>query len=191
MLDFNDADSQRSTDLIPDGTLVTVHMTVRPGNAGQDGWLKRSKSGESEALDCEFVVLEGPYAKRKFWTLMTMNGTTEGQQKAAEISRARLRAILEAVRGIKPSDESPQATEARRISSLGDFDGMRFMCKVRIEKGGEGYKDRNAIGDVITPDRQAWQRTEQLPRQASLPNAAVAAQANAAQAAQGKPSWAS
>ncbi len=86
MLDFNDADSQRSTDLIPDGTLVTVHMTVRPGNAGQGGWLKRSKSGESEALDCEFVVLEGPYAKRKFWTLMTMNGTTEGQQKAAEIS---------------------------------------------------------------------------------------------------------
>ncbi len=85
----------------------------------------------------------------------------------------------------------PQATEARRISSLGDFDGMRFMCKVRIEKGGEGYKDRNAIGDVITPDRQAWQRTEQIPRQGTLPNAAVAAQANAAQAAQGKPSWAS
>ena len=57
---FNDAEPQRSFDVIPDGTIATVRMTVRPGSAGEDGWLRRSKDGNSEALDCEFGVLDGP-----------------------------------------------------------------------------------------------------------------------------------
>ena len=57
--DFNDADTQRNFDVIPDGTIATVRMKVRPGNAGEGGWLRRSKDGISEALDCEFVVLDG------------------------------------------------------------------------------------------------------------------------------------
>jgi len=40
-------------------------MTVRPGNAGEGGLLRRSKDGNSVALDAEFTVLDGPYAKRK------------------------------------------------------------------------------------------------------------------------------
>ena len=58
--DFNDADTQRNFDLIPDGTIATVRMTVRPGSAGEGGWLRRSNDGNSEALDCEFGVLDGP-----------------------------------------------------------------------------------------------------------------------------------
>lgn len=65
MLDFNDAGPQRSFDLIPDNTIVTVELTIRPGGAGEGGWLRRSKDGRSEALDCEFTVIEGEYAKRK------------------------------------------------------------------------------------------------------------------------------
>src|SRR6516165_8444135 len=72
--DFNDADTQRNFDVIPHGTIATVRMTVRPGSAGEGGWLRRSKDGGSEALDCEFVVLDGPFAKRKFWTLFTIAG---------------------------------------------------------------------------------------------------------------------
>ena len=102
--DFNDADTQRNFDVIPDGTITTVHMTVRPGSAGEDGWLRRSKDGGSEALDCEFVVLDGPFAKRKFWTLSTIAGTTPGHADAANISAGKLRAILESARGIMPDD---------------------------------------------------------------------------------------
>ena len=56
MPDFNNAGPQRSFDVIPSGTIATLHLTVRPGNAGENGWLRRSKAGDSEALDCEFAL---------------------------------------------------------------------------------------------------------------------------------------
>ena len=70
-------------------------MIIRPGGAGEDGWLKRSADGGSEGLDCEFTVVDTEYAKRKIWQFMILNGTTDGHAKAAEISRALLRGIVE------------------------------------------------------------------------------------------------
>jgi hypothetical protein len=193
--DFNTASEQRTNDLIPDGTIATVHMTIRPGNAGEGGWLKRSKAGDSEALDCEFTVVDGPFAKRKFWSLFTIEGTTEGQKKAGEISGARLRAILESVHGIRPDDESPNASAKRRVNSWGDFDGLRFVAKVGVDKGKDGYKDKNGLAAVITPDRKDWSKVEQV-KQGGMTQIGVAA-SNVAQAAaqaastnSGKPSWA-
>lgn len=194
--DFNNASEQRTGEVIPDGTIATVHMTVRPGNAGEGGWLKRSKAGDSEALDCEFTVVDGQFAKRKFWTLFTVQGTTDGQQKAAEISAARLRAILESVHGIRPDDETPAAAVKRRVNSWGDFDGLRFVAKIGIEKGKDGYKDKNGLAAVITPDRKDWLKVEQVAKQggvttlaaASAP--AIAAAQAAAQPAASKPAWA-
>ena len=61
MPDFNDAGPQRSFDLIPDGTIATVRMKIRPGGAGEGGWLRRANDGNSEALNCEFVVLDGEF----------------------------------------------------------------------------------------------------------------------------------
>jgi hypothetical protein len=113
MPDFNDAGPQRSFDVIPDGTIATVRMKIRPGGAGEGGWLRRSNDGKSEALDCEFVVLDGEFAKskRKFWGLFTVKGETEGHAEAGRISNERLRAILESARGIRPDDQSDAAKE--------------------------------------------------------------------------------
>ena len=72
MTDFNNAGPQRTFDVIPAGTIATLHLTVRTGGAGEGGWLRRSKDGESEGLDCEFTVVDGPCAKRKFWSLFTL-----------------------------------------------------------------------------------------------------------------------
>lgn len=185
--DFNNADAQREGGVIPDGTIAVVHMTVRPGNAGEGGWLKRSKSGDSQALDCEFTIVEGQFAKRKFWSLFTVEGTTDGHAKAAEISASRLRGILESARGIRPDDESDAAKNARRVTSWGDFDGIRFVAKIGVEKGKDGYKDKNTLDIAVTPDRKAWVKVEQVAKQATLaPSIAAAATPAAA-----KPAWAS
>lgn len=190
-IDFNTAQEQRTGELIPDGAIVTVHMTVRPGNAGEGGWLKRSKTGDSQALDCEFTVVDGPHAKRKFWSLMTVEGTTEGHMKASDISASRLRAILESVHGVRPDDESPAAKQKRAVTSWGDFDGLRFVAKVGIEKGKDGYKDKNSLAAVITPDRKDYLKVEQVAKQTALPNVASGAIAAQQGAKVGKPSWAS
>lgn len=189
--DFNGAETQREGSLIPEDTIAVVHLTVRPGNAGDGGWLKRSKTGDSQALDCEFTVVEGNFAKRKFWSLFTVEGTTEGHAKAAEISASRLRGILESARGIRPDDESDAAKNARRVNSWGDFDGLRFVAKIGIEKGKDGYKDKNSLAAVVTPDKKDWTKVEQV--KTTQPLAQVSAPAiAAAQAAApaGKPAWA-
>jgi hypothetical protein len=164
-MDYNQAGAQRSFDVIPDGTIVVVQMNLRPGDAGEGGLLKRSSNGQAEGLDAEFIVVEGDYAKRKFWSFMVVSGTTDGHEQAADITRRRLRAILESARGIKPADVS-EAAKTARIAEYGDFDGLRFLCKLGVEPARDGYKAKNILAEVITPDRKEWRPIEQQPKSA-------------------------
>jgi hypothetical protein len=186
-LNLNDAGPQRSFDPIAEGTVVLVEMNIRRGDAGEGGWLRRSKDGRSEALDCEFTITEGDHAKRKIWQLLTLEGTTSGHVQAGDISRRTLRAILEAVRGIKPADQSEEAKKAR-IAEYSEFDGMRFLIRVGVEPARDGYKAKNTILEVITPDKPGWRPLEQVPK------TAVAAFSNGAPQLQlppiDKPAWA-
>jgi hypothetical protein len=166
-MNFNEAGEQRTFDLITSGTIVTVHMTIRPGGVGEGGWLRRSKDGNSELLDIEFTVVGGEFAKRKFWTLLTVRGTTEGHAEAARISSSRLRAILESVRGISPADNNEAANKARQINNWGDFDGMRFVARIGVEPARGNFKAKNTLDMVITPDQQAWRKVEQIAKPAA------------------------
>jgi hypothetical protein len=163
-VDFNEAGPQKSFDLIPSGTIATLLLTVRPGKAGPDGWLRRSKDGGSQALDCEFVIVDGEHANRKFWGLFTVSGTTEGHAEAAAISLARLRGILESARGINPKDESDGAKQARRIESYSDFDGLRFVGRIGVEPAKNNFQAKNILLEAITPDRRDWRKVEQVPK---------------------------
>jgi len=148
-MDYNSAGAQKSFDVIPDGTIVVVQMKIRPGNAGEGGLLKRSSNGQAEGLDAEFIVVEGEYAKRKFWSFMVVSGTTDGHEQAADITNRRLRAILESAKGIKPEDVS-EAAKAARNAEFAEFDGLRFMCKLGVEPARGEYKAKNNIAEVIT-----------------------------------------
>jgi hypothetical protein len=197
ILDLNTADKQRDLDIIPDGTICTVQMTVRPGGVGDGGWLKRSKPNKngncSDGLDCEFVVTDGPFAKRHFWQLFTLDGQ-DIQPIAGEISRRHLRAIVESARGIKPDDESDAAKAARRLTGWGDLNKLRFVVKIGVEPPQNGYKAKNKIDQVITPDRQDWKQIEQIAQStngAAAPTAAPNAQSAEPPAGQiVRPEWA-
>jgi hypothetical protein len=184
--DFNDATEQRNFDLIPADTVATLRMKIRPGQAGDGGWLRRAKDGKSEALDCEFTVVDGPHAKRKFWTLFTVAGTTDGHATAKEISFMRLRAILESARGIKPDDKSDAAKKARCINGYEDFSGIKFIGKVGIEPAQGQFRAKNTLLEIITPDRKEWQQSNNVP----APETAPAAPQPAATTAIARPAWA-
>jgi hypothetical protein len=178
--DLNTAGEQKSFDVIPAQTIVTVQMIVRPGNVGEDGWLKNSSKGDSQGLDCEFIVV-GPeqYAKKKFFEWFTIRGTTPGHAEAGEISHRRIRAIVESARGIRPDDKSEAAQAARRMTAgWGDLNNIRFVAKLGIRPAttvnGTEYPAKNTILEVITPDRQPWTRpapatTTTAPTAASAP----------------------
>jgi hypothetical protein len=167
--DYSTAPPPRDSDLIPHGTIATVVIHLRAGNAGENGLLKRSKSGDRELLDLEFVVVDGPYARRKFWENQIVVGTTQGQKEMAEAHIGTRKAILQSARGIKEGDVSPQAREAYK-ADLKDFDGLMFIAKIGIEKGkpknagsNENWPDKNVLAAVITPDKADWHPVAQAP----------------------------
>jgi hypothetical protein len=184
-LDFNAAGAQRSFDVIPDGTIAVVQLKVRPGNVGEGGWLKRSKNGDAEGIDAELTVAEGEYTRRKFWAYMLTGGTTDGHAQAGDITERRLRAILESARGIKPTDVSETAKQARCATSYADFDGLRFLCRIDVEPARGEYKAKNILGEVITPDRKEWRPIEQ-----AKPDGANAMPTGASVQTIKKPEWA-
>lgn len=153
--DFNDAEQQQSFDLIPRGTAARVRMSIKPG--GHDnpemgwtgGWASESFETGAVYLSCEFVVMEGPFAKRKVWSnigLHSPKGPTWGN-----MGRTFVRAALNSARNIHPADNSPQAQNARRIAAFGDLDGLEFAARIDIEKDAKSG-DKNTIKSAIEPD---------------------------------------
>lgn len=106
-LDFNDAEPQRSGDLIPDGSFAKIGMTIRKGGIDGDdeidrGLLKASQSSDAVMLDCEFTVLEGPLARRKFWQTFVVRGGKVDEQGVSigwKISKGVFRAMMESAQG--------------------------------------------------------------------------------------------
>jgi hypothetical protein len=207
--DFNDAEPQRagSFELIPEGTIVLVVSKLRPGGFGHGNWLKNNNDGTCLMADFEFVIDGGEYDRRKIWSMWVVEGETDGQKKAANISRSRLRAMLESAHGVDPSDDSPNAMAARSVAGWQGFDGIKFCARVGIEKGGlkdktqpngERYPDKNILYPV-TPDdddyiapgpQQAGARTAGAALASAGAKAGGSAKAATAPAAK-KPAWAS
>lgn len=158
--DFNTAGEQRSFDVIADKTVAVVQLNIRPGDAGEGGLFKRSNNRQAEGLDCELIIVGGPYDKRKFWDWMTVSGTTDGHSQAADNTHRKLRAIIESARGIKPSDVSEAAKKAR-VADYADFDGIRFLAQIGVEPAKGDYRAKNFLAQIITPERKEWQPVEQ------------------------------
>jgi hypothetical protein len=158
MIDFNTAEVREP---IPADTVAAIQMNIRPGDAGEGKWLKSSKDGTSRGLDCEFVVLDGEHAKRKFWARLTLEGESDGHKDAHDISLRTLRAILESARGIRPDDQTDDAKKAR-MADYADFDGIRFIGRIGVEPAKNGYPVKNILYEIVTRERKNWRPIEQV-----------------------------
>jgi hypothetical protein len=165
MEDFNNA--ERSFDVIPDNTIAMVQLTIHPGGVGEGNWLKgaTTSKGTSEGLDCEFVVVDGAHAKRRFWQRLTLDGSTDNHREMGKDNRVVIREMLESAYGFKPNDKSDAAKTVRKISSWGDLNQLRFVVRIGVQPPSDGYnKAKNTLKEVITPERQDWRKPEQIDR---------------------------
>jgi hypothetical protein len=191
--DFNAAEDQNNFDVIPKGTLVKVRMTIRPGgydDASQGwtgGYATQSMTTGSVYLNCEFVVLDGPYAKRKMWSLIGLH-SPKGPEWA-NMGRAFVKGILNSSRGLHPQDNSPQAQQARRIQGFADLDGIEFVAKVELDKDQNG-DDKNVIKIAITPDHKDYAAVSGNTVQAAASTQPASSPQASASAPTGRPSWA-
>ena len=143
-----------NSDLIPKGTIALVQMNVISGD-GTDGVLTRTKNGDGELLKNEFTVLEGEYAKRKVFDNWIVVGTKDGQKLMADRYRGLCKSILASAKYVYPNDPSPEA-RAKLTAEWRDFDGLRFLAEIGIEKGKDGFEDKNVITRAITRDMPQW-----------------------------------
>jgi hypothetical protein len=179
--DMNDAEPPRGTDLIPDGSFVKLRMEIRKG--GIDGaspfdreLLKAAKTSGSNVrmLDCEFTVLAGPHARRKFWQSFAVAGgkvDEHGVSIGWKISKSTFRAMIDSALGLNPQDMS-EATKAKRVlRGLSDLNGITFAAKLRIEPNTDSrYSDSNRLDRVVLPGEPEYARImagEALPPQPS------------------------
>jgi hypothetical protein len=167
--DFNDAEAQQGEfNLIPKGTQALVRMAIKPG--GHDdasrGWTGGYATASDETgavfLSCEFVLLTGPFAKRKIWSNVGLH-SNKGPTWA-HMGRSFIKAVLNSSRNIHPDDKSPEAQRARQIRSFGDLDGVEFAARIGIEKDGRD-EHRNTIRLVIEPDHQDYAQLMQVRNQ--------------------------
>lgn len=192
--DFNSADDQNSFDLIPKGTLVHVRMTIRPGGYDDPiqgwtgGYATRNDNTGSVYLNGEFVVLNGPYTRRKLWSLIGLH-SPKGPEWA-NMGRTFIKAILNSARGVHPNDNSPAAQNARRISGFADLDGIEFLGRVDWEKDLNG-QDKSVVKAAVTPDHKEYAALMgAAPRPAIPASGGAYAQATGRDPLPGRPSWA-
>jgi hypothetical protein len=169
-LGLDSASRIQGADLIPTGTLVKLVMKIKPGSVGVENLCKRTAKGDAFGLDVEYAVQGGEYAGRKLYAFMLLGGTTEGHGKAAEYSRATLRAIFEAINDIDPNDYSEASITRRANATLRDsgFHGATFLATVGAERGGqkpngEFYRNKNIISKVLRRNDQGYRKFDQLP----------------------------
>lgn len=194
--DMNDAELPRGTDLIPDGSFVKVRMEIRKGGidgAGEvdRGLLKAAKTPGSDVrlLDCEFTVVAGPHARRKFWQSFTVAGGKVDEQGISigwKISKGMFRAMIDSACGLDPKDMSEAAKARRILRGLADLHGITFAAKLRIEPASDSrYGDNNRLDRVVLPGEPEYARimagealppapSQRAPRPASAPPAAAA-----------------
>ena len=165
--DLNDAQPQMAPigELIPDGSFARLRLTIRPGGVNgatalDAGLLKASQSSDAKMLDCEFTVLDGPHARRKFWQSFTVAGgklDEKGQSIGWKISKSTFRAIVDSAFGLDPRDETPTTKARRVLPGLKQLEGIVFAARIMIEPASNPqYRDQNRIANVVLPDEPRY-----------------------------------
>ena len=154
--DFNSAQSNGT--IIPKGTLAKVRLTIRPGGFDDPsqgwtgGYAKRGATG-AVYLDAEYTVVEGPYAKRKIWSLIGLYSPKGPDWGNA--GRGLIKGILNSARGIADKDNSAQAQARRRISGFAELDGIEFIARMDIGSDTNG-EDKNEVRAAVTPSHRDY-----------------------------------
>ena len=133
-------------------------------------------------LDCEFTVVAGAYARRKFWQNFTVAGgklDEKGQSKGWNISKSAFRAMIDSALGLDPKDESPAAKQKRVIQGLKQLDGIVFAARIMVEPASSPqYKDANKLANVVLPGEPQYaavMRGETVPARTGQRQAAQSA----------------
>jgi hypothetical protein len=162
LTDFNNAAiSGGIQDLIPAGTIAKVAMNIRSGGYEEEPYLTKSLHSGSIYLHVEFVILTGPFSRRKIFQNIGITGVCKTGDTDVFGTRGRslLRGLIESAKNIQPEDNSEEAQKARKISSFAELNGITCIVKIGVNKDKSGqYEPNNIVLAAITPDKKEYQQ---------------------------------
>jgi hypothetical protein len=134
--------------LIPQGTLCKAYLTVRS--------IKKSKASGAQYLDVELTMADGAFAGRKIFDMIMDPFCPNASDGGRKMGLLALTRICEAVGIFKPADENSYTRYNSEGTSIGDviadIDGGTIGVRVKVEKGTDGYADKNKVGEWLTPN---------------------------------------
>ncbi len=141
-------------DLIPANAFVKTKIKIKAGfhddasKGWTDGYVTRNDNSGNCYLMCQFIVTEGKYKGRSFWDCIGLY--SKNSPKWAEWGMKKIRAIIESIYRIMPSDNSKEANETRNIE-FDDLEKGQLLTKVGIKE--DEYGKKNMLLSIITPDK--------------------------------------
>tara|TARA_R110002072_G_scaffold129148_1_gene267425 strand:+ start:302 stop:910 length:609 start_codon:yes stop_codon:yes gene_type:complete len=168
MLDLNNITPDEGNDfsLIPHGTIARAILYIKPQMDGvtipdlaQDAIFRQSATSSAKWIECEFTIIGGQFDKRKVWHNLFFDGdkkNASGVSMSKEIGLRTLRGLVDSAKGLSPADMSPEANALRQIPSLEAINGMEFCIKIAVEKGTNGYEDKNKMLAPITVNQEGY-----------------------------------
>ena len=125
----------------------------------QDAIFRQSATSSAKWIECEFTIIGGQFDKRKVWHNLFFDGdkkNASGVSMSKEIGLRTLRGLVDSAKGLSPADMSPEANALRQIPSLDAINGMEFCIKIAVEKGTNGYEDKNKMLAPITVNQEGY-----------------------------------
>ena len=133
---------------------------ARPRSTNACSKPRKIPRSDVRMLDCEFTVLEGPHARRKFWQMFTVQGgkvDENGVSIAWKISKSTFRAMIDSALGLDPQDMSEAAKQKRILRGLADLTDITFVAKIKVEPSEDTrYGDQNRLDRVVLPTEKEW-----------------------------------
>jgi len=136
--------------LIPSGALLWAMVNFRGMKIGQE---KGSRYADVELT----VADQQPFARRKIWTKVADPDYEGNSDKYREMGMVALTRMVEACNIVNPQDaasyEKLNGLKIEQVMQM--LDGKYVAVKVKIEKQGQGYQDKNDVSTYLTPNPQS------------------------------------
>lgn len=171
-----------SGDLIPHGALAFANVTVQG--------LANSQSTGGRYAKLELTIVRGPYERRKLFPMVGDPSDARNSEKYVQMSLAALQHMLEAAGIFDPA--KPETYQAFANSTfeqiLTALEDKTVAVKIKIEKGQDGYQDKNVVADWLSPNpassnKKTWDKLLAGGDQVALESAAQAGFAGFSQTA--------
>ncbi len=162
-------------ELIPEGTIARAILLIKPNYLTLEEFsntpmFKESPHSSAKYIEAEFTIVGGKFDKRKVWQNIFFDGDAKNDQG---ISKARinglrtLRLLVDSMLGLDPKDVTPESNNKRKIPGVDALQGQEFCIKIGIEKGTNGYSDKNKMVSPIAADHKEYIPSGHAPQAAA------------------------